>query len=109
MAFNDWDNIIFIDQKSLNTTPIQYMRTFRNFEIESNGSLINITDRMISNWKWLLNVFNISYGNDESILIENDTKEAIAYLRKLILFKEHESITYCPILGIGLSRLVSHL
>ena len=67
MAFGVWNNIIFIDQKSLNTTLIQYIRTYRMFETQLNSyELINATDNMINLWKKYMNEHNIKYGNDES-------------------------------------------
>ena len=80
MAFGSWNRILFIDQKTTNTTPIQYIRTFRLFEFESNSSVfVNKTDKM-------------SY---DSMMI--DTKEAIAYFSESVLFKENESIIYCDL------------
>ena len=108
MAFGFQKEITFIDQKIVNTTEMHFMRTFRWFQIESNSVFTNKTDDMIYYWKKLMNQYNIPFENDESVFIQSDTKEAIAYFNEFVLFKANDFITYCMTV-FGINRLVSYL
>ena len=80
------------------------------FQFENNtGDAINKTHHLLNGLKKDFNSQSISYDSDESLLIRNDSNEAIAFIAKYVLFKEKESITYCDFDLLSVDNEVSLL